>query len=263
MDPMTPPRAYPALTPLDFLERAARMFSDRVAVIDGEDRLTYAELHDDVSRQAAALTALGVKPGDRVAVLAPNTHGLLEAHYSVPWCGAVLVALNARLNARELAAIGEHAGAALLLYDEELADVAAEIACAQRLALDALVKRSRDEAPAERAAAGEYDLLSLNYTSGTTGRPKGVMYHHRGAFLQALAMAYHARLAPGSAYLWTLRAPGRLQGPQAGDLRGAAQDLHREDPEDRSQGTLAHPGADSPLESSARATWTHSAVPRW
>ncbi len=204
MDPMTPPRPYPALTPLDFLERAARMFSDRVAVIDGDERLTYAELHDDVRRQAATLTALGVKPGDRVAVLAPNTRGLLEAHYSVPWGGAVLVALNARLNARELAAIVEHAGAELLLYDQELADVAAEIGAAQRLALGALVQRSRDEAPAERVAAGEYDLLSLNYTSGTTGRPKGVMYHHRGAYLQALAMAYHARLAPGAAYLWTL-----------------------------------------------------------
>jgi fatty-acyl-CoA synthase len=162
---------------------------------------------------AAALVEAGVAPGDRVAVLAPNTHMLLEAHYGVPLAGAVLVALNVRLTPEELAAIVDHAGARLLLYDHELTGVAGRLGdlCPDRLTLVRAGGSADDYEPRlERAeplvvpVADERGLLSLNYTSGTTGRPKGVMYHHRGAYLQALAMALHDRLGPDSVFLWTL-----------------------------------------------------------
>ena len=149
---------------------------------------------------------LGVAPGDRVAVLAPNAHVLLEAHYGVPLAGAVLVALNVRLAPAELAYMLEHSGATVLLHDESLAEKAREAAPpGVRLVgpdeYEAIVAGSpRLSVPVEAERA----LLSVNYTSGTTGLPKGVMYHHRGAYLQALAMAHHAGLGPESVFLWTL-----------------------------------------------------------
>ena len=202
-------------TPISFLERSAEVFGDRLAVVSGERRLTYAELWDRVHRQAGLWHALGVRVGDRVAVLSPNTHVLLESHTGVPLAGAVLVALNTRLKAGEIAEILHHSGARALLVDHTLPGVAEEAVA--RGANDSVVLvAGEDGEPAGYEAglaaaihrripvADERTLLSINYTSGTTGTPKGVMYHHRGAYLQALAMAYHARLGDSSRYLWTL-----------------------------------------------------------
>ncbi len=195
----------PALSPLNFLDRAAQMFPERVAVLDGDSSLTYARFHDAVRRQASALQARGVGDGDRVAVLSPNTRTLLDAHFSVPWAGGVLVALNIRMHPSELEVIVAHCGASLLVFDDALADVAASISGPPGVAATEFRRLADREPPAERPPLLEPDrLLALNYTSGTTGTPKGAMYHQTGAYLQALAMAYHARLHPGAVYLWTL-----------------------------------------------------------
>ncbi|HYH42367.1 MAG TPA: AMP-binding protein, partial [Burkholderiales bacterium] len=199
--------SFEPLTPTAFLVRAGRVYADRVAVIDGDVRYTYAQLLDRALRFAGALRALGVEDGARVAVLAPNTHMLLESHYALPFAGAVLVALNPRLTAADLTRIVEHSGASVLVYDHELETAAREIA---RNAGVTLVRDDEYEALLEGAApyapalADERGLISINYTSGTTGAPRGVMYHHRGAYLQALAMALHMQLDCASVFLWTL-----------------------------------------------------------
>ena len=198
------------LTPTAFLDRAVAVAGDRTALVDGDARRTYAELGDRSARLAGALRELGVEDGDRVSVLAPNTGLALEAHFAVPSAGAVLNALNTRLSAAELGYIVGHAGARVLLVDAELADLgrqAVEQAGADvRVVVDGPdLDALRDRAQPYRAeVADELALLSLNYTSGTTGRPKGVMYSHRGAYLQALAMVAQTSLGPGSSFLWTL-----------------------------------------------------------
>ncbi|MBI2318201.1 MAG: AMP-binding protein, partial [Betaproteobacteria bacterium] len=121
---MQPQMSFEPLTPTAFLRRSATVFADRVAVIDGRRRYTYAEFLDRALRLAGALRALGVAPGARVAVLAPNTHVLLEAHYGVPFVGAVLVALNPRLTASDLAYVIQHSEALVLIYDHDFEPVA-------------------------------------------------------------------------------------------------------------------------------------------
>jgi fatty-acyl-CoA synthase len=201
------------LTPLAFLERSALVFADRTAVIDGDRRYTYREFADRCARLAGGLIELGVRPGDRVAVLAPNTRVMLEAHYGVPMAGGVLVAMNYRLAAGELAYIIDHSGANVLIYDNEWSDVVADLAELVEHELLAVNAGGPDRAyeslittsaPAGVPVTDERSLISLNYTSGTTGRPKGVMYAHRGAYLQALSMAYHSGLDATSVVLWTL-----------------------------------------------------------
>ncbi|GAA4663852.1 AMP-binding protein [Gordonia humi] len=199
--------AFAELTPTAFLSRAARVFAGRIAVVDGDRQFTYAEFADRVERLRGGLARSGVRPGDRVAVLCSNSHLMLELHTAVPAAGAVLVPLNTRQSVAELAYIVEHSGATLMIATAELAVTAGEVAA--DVGIESIV-----EGPAYENLIGEdvpvapsideRGLLAINYTSGTTGRPKGVMYHHRGAYLQALAMAYHARLEPGSRYLWTL-----------------------------------------------------------
>jgi len=197
--------AFRELAPVNFLQRAAAVFAERTAVVDGDLRYDYAEFWDRAQRLAGALVERGVQPGDRVAVLAPNTHLLLEAHYGVPLAGAVLVTLNTRLAAAEIQYILEHSGARLVLVDEQYRELLVEAADGQQIISSVNYDRLVAAAPRHRREiTDERSLLSINYTSGTTGRPKGVMYHHRGAYLQALAMAYHAALRPGSRYLWTL-----------------------------------------------------------
>jgi fatty-acyl-CoA synthase len=171
-------------------------------------RRTYAELWDRAQRLAGMLDGQGVRPGDRVAVLAPNTHVLLEAHYGVPLAGAVLVALNTRLAPAEIAYILEHSGAKLVIVDDELAPALDEALRGIEesptvLGSERYERLVTEAGPHRVPVTDERSLLSINYTSGTTGRPKGVMYHHRGAYLQALAMAYHAKLDTSSRYLWT------------------------------------------------------------
>ncbi len=139
--------------------------------------------------------------GGRVAVLAPNSHVMLEAHYGVPLARAVLVALNLRLSAGELGYILDHSGAGVLICDDALSALAREALAASAgnatLITESEYERLLESSPeAWGAVEDERGLLAINYTSGTTGRPKGVMYHHRGAYLQALAMAFHARLRP-------------------------------------------------------------------
>ena len=200
--------SFEPLTPTAFLTRAGSVFADRTAVIDGDLRYTYAEFLDRAQRLAGALRTWGVAEGDRVAVLAPNTHVLLESHYGVPFAGAVLVALNPRLTPSDLAGIVGHAEARVLIYDRELEGAAREIA--GRVPKLKIVDDGEYEhalaaaTPYAASVEDERTLLSINYTSGTTGQPKGVMYHHRGAYLQALAMAFHAKLDPSSTLLWTL-----------------------------------------------------------
>ncbi len=209
------------LSPLLLIERAARVHGPRAAVVYGARRFTYAELGERVRRLATALRRAGLARGDRVAALAPNVPALLEAHFGVALAGGVLVAINTRLNAAEIRYILDHAGARVLLVDAELAaglDAGPaelvvtiddpEFAPAAPRVFDgpeyeAFIDVAPDPDLAYRVP-GEDDLYSINYTSGTTGRPKGVMYTHRGAYLNALAEIVAHRLEPASAFLWTL-----------------------------------------------------------
>jgi fatty-acyl-CoA synthase len=208
-----------ALTPTAFLERTAAVFPARVGVIDGDRRLTWAELAERARRLAVALQDAGIERGDRVAFLALNSAELLEAHYGVPASGAALVAVNTRLVEDEVAYILEHSRSRVLVVGETLVELGT--AAARRAGVErVLVCGSGPPTPGadsyesflagagpgrpEPRLAGEDDVISVNYTSGTTGRPKGVMYTHRGAYLNALAEAHHARLETGSVYLWTL-----------------------------------------------------------
>jgi fatty-acyl-CoA synthase len=197
------------LTPLAFLERSARVFPERVAVVDGERRLTWAELRERVRRLAVALQQSGTEKGDRVAFLALNTAELLEAHFGVPAAGAVLVAINTRLAPQEISYILAHSGARVLVVDESLAhlvegaDVEQVLVAGDSGSYEQFLADAANGEPEDRLA-GEDDAISINYTSGTTGHPKGVVYTHRGAYLNALAEVAHAGLSTRSVYLWTL-----------------------------------------------------------
>ena len=196
------------------------MFPDRTAVVHGERRYTYREFEDRVDRLARALTSAGLERGDRVAFLSPNTPAMLEAHYGVPAAGGVLVAINTRLSSEEVGYILGHSGARFLFVDAELQPVT------EPLDLDGITVVRIDDSGApgdpyedRLAEAGgrpagdalpeswlddEEETISINYTSGTTGRPKGVMYTHRGAYLNALGEVVTTSMGYDSVYLWTL-----------------------------------------------------------
>jgi fatty-acyl-CoA synthase len=200
-------------TPLRFLERSADVWADRIAVRDGDRTWTFAEHFDRVRRAAGAVRGeLGVGDGERVATLLPNVAPMLELHYAVPGSAAILVPLNTRLAAADYAYILEHAGARVVVAHESRRDVLEEAIARMdgdepRVVwageeYDALLDAAE---PADlRHPADERDLISINYTSGTTGRPKGVMTTHRGAWVHALGVIAEAALDARSRYVWTL-----------------------------------------------------------
>jgi fatty-acyl-CoA synthase len=201
------------LTPLRFLERSAEVFPDKTAIVCGERHYTYQGFADEVTRIARALKASGIGPCDRVAYLCPNIAELLIAHFAVPLAGAVLVAINTRLSADEVSYICEHSGSRILVVDHELLPAAAEAdaveerfvvgADEQHRGYEELRARGSLE-PLPWAVEDERATITINYTSGTTGRPKGVMYSHRGAYLNALGEVIHSEHSSASVYLWTL-----------------------------------------------------------
>jgi len=202
------------LSPINYLLRAARVFPGRLAVRGEKADLTYAELLERVERLAGALQALGVTEGDRVATVLPNTEPMLEAHYAVPGTGAVLVPLNYRLAAPELQAVLGHSGARCVIADTEFRDrveqalegldPAPEVMWCTPEGDDDHDRAVRSAARIALRPGAEESVLSINYTSGTTGAPKGVMYTHRGAALHTLGVIAEAGLSPSSRYLWTL-----------------------------------------------------------
>ncbi|MEW5737130.1 MAG: acyl--CoA ligase family protein [Thermodesulfobacteriota bacterium] len=214
--------SYDVMSPVKFLARSVRVFPDKTAVVHGDKRFTYREFQERIFCLARALQKTGVAPGDKVAFLCPNTPHLLEAHYAVPMIGAALVSVNVRLNAEEVAYILDHSDTKVLFVDNELSHLVAP--SRSRLSKLALAVNICDASP-ERPLAGpdyeeflergadappsihlddELQTLAINYTSGTTGLPKGVMYHHRGAFLNALGETIEFGLTSRSVYLWTL-----------------------------------------------------------
>jgi fatty-acyl-CoA synthase len=205
------------LTPLDFARRARRLYAGREAVVDGDRRFNYAEFLDRCERWSAELQAMGVRPGDRVAYIAPNTHAHLEGYYAVPQIGAVLVPINYRLSASDFDYILNHSGATVLCAHADHLDavdnirdrlpgirhfVALEGARAGWIDYEAAL--AARTAGFERVPIAETDLLTINYTSGTTARPKGVMITHRNAWINAMGTLAHHHLSPADRYLWTL-----------------------------------------------------------
>ena len=206
-----------ALSPLEFARRTRALYADREAVVDGDIRLTYAQFFERCDRFSSALQRLGVKPGDHVAYIAPNTHAQLESFYAVPQIGAVLVPINYRLSPEEFTYIINHSGASVVCAHEDylacLETIRPELPGVRHLiALEGSQKGFLDyeslvrDAPAdfEKPEIGELDLLTINYTSGTTSRPKGVMITHRNAYMNAVGTLVHLPMTPVDRYLWTL-----------------------------------------------------------
>jgi fatty-acyl-CoA synthase len=219
------PANYVPLTPISFLERTADVFPQRTAVIHGTWRSTYAELRERARRLASALARRGVAPGDTVAVMLPNVPAMLDVHFGVPMAGAVINALNVRLEAETVAYILDHAEAKVLITDPEYSVVMKEaLALAHTKPLVVDVEDPAFDVQGERLGeltfdgllaegdpgfeplwpADEWQAIALGYTSGTTGRPKGVVTHHRGAYLNAVGDILVWDMPQHPTYLWTL-----------------------------------------------------------
>lgn len=219
------PANYAALTPLSFLERAAAVFPDTTAIVHGSMRRSYADFYSRSRKLASALASRGIGKGDTVSAMLSNTPPMLEAHYGVPMTGGVLHSLNTRLDAQIIAFQLDHAECKVLITDREFAPTIQEALAIAKV--DPLVIDYDDpEFPQDGAMLGsieyeafiadgdaafawqppddEWDAISLNYTSGTTGNPKGVVYHHRGAYLMGFANVVAANMAKHPVYLWTL-----------------------------------------------------------
>ena len=205
------------LTPLEFARRTRRLYPEREAVVDGELRLSYEEFFARCDRWSSALLALGVRQGDRVAYIAPNTHALLESFYAVPQIGAILVPINYRLTADDFAYLINHSGARIVCAHSDYLDAMDSIRSqlpnvASFVALEGAKPGWLDyetllaEAPRDftRPAITETDLLTINYTSGTTSRPKGVMITHRNAYINVVGTLIHHPMTLADRYLWTL-----------------------------------------------------------
>lgn len=216
---------HQSLSPLTFLEWSASVHPDRIAVVHGDIRYTYKEFYARCRKLASVLAARGIGKGDTVALFAPNVPAMLEAHYGVPMTGAILNSINTRLDAPAVAFILDHGEAKVLIVDRELADVAKE-AVAQADATPTVIDiddpayegpgtcfgeveyedfiKDGDPDYAWSLPDDEWDAIALNYTSGTTGNPKGVVYHHRGAYLAAKTNIIVAGIQQHPTYLWTL-----------------------------------------------------------
>ncbi|MEO6237744.1 MAG: long-chain-fatty-acid--CoA ligase [Vicinamibacterales bacterium] len=205
------------LTPLEFFRRARRLYADRLAVVDGDLRLTYAEFGDRCDRWSTWLQSAGVRKGDRVAYIAANTHAQLESFYAVPQIGAVLVPLNYRLVADDFRYLLSHCGATVVCADEAFLDqldgIRDELGSVNRFVAlrgarpgwedyETLVAATAPRV--EPVAVVERDLLTINYTSGTTAHPKGVMITHRNAWINCVGTLVHVPMTPADRYLWTL-----------------------------------------------------------
>jgi fatty-acyl-CoA synthase len=219
------PANHVALTPVSFLSRAAFVHPERIAVIHGPLRRTWAETEARCKRLASALRKRGVRPGDTVAAMMPNVPAMVEAHFGVPMTGAVLCALNTRLDAEAIGFMLAHGEAKVILVDRELSGTvsrALAISGSKMLVVD--VDDPEYDGPGERIGsleyeallaegdptftwngpADEWDAIALNYTSGTTGNPKGVVYHHRGAYLNAVSNVLEWDMPKHPVYLWTV-----------------------------------------------------------
>ena len=205
------------LTPLEFARRAQRLYSDREGVVDGELRFTFGEFFKRCDRWSTALQSLGVGQGDRVAYIAPNTHAHLEAYYAVPQIGAVLVPINFRLKPEDFAYIINHCGARVVCahpdHLEAIDEIRDQISAVEVfVALEGSSDRWLDyeqtlashDPKYEPVEISESDLITINYTSGTTARPKGVMITHRNAYINIMGTLAQHHLSPADRYLWTL-----------------------------------------------------------
>ena len=205
------------LTPLEFMRRTRRLHPQREAVVDGDLRLTYEQFFDRCDRWSSALQKLGVEQGDRVAYIAPNVHQQLESFYAVPQIGAVLVPINYRLSVDDFAYIIDHSGATVVCacdeYLEPVDGIRDRIPGVKHFValtgsregwLDYETTLAAQAADVARPEVAESDLLSINYTSGTTARPKGVMITHRNQYINVVGTLIHLPLRIGDRYLWTL-----------------------------------------------------------
>ncbi len=213
---------YDVLTPVKFLIRSAEVYPDKVAVVNGETRYTYREFYERVNRLADALKKSGIGKNDKVAFICPNIPPMLEAHYAVPMIGAALVSVNIRLSANEVAYIINHSDAKAVFVDNEFAGTVQPVVDQlEKVEFFVNICDASDEQPLTGfeyesflktgapdpvaiVVENERDIATINYTSGTTGLPKGVMYHHRGAYLNAMGEILEAGLDATSVYLWTL-----------------------------------------------------------
>jgi fatty-acyl-CoA synthase len=205
------------LTPLEFARRARKLYPERVAVIDGDSRWTYAQFLDRCDRWSAVLQKVGIRSRDRIAYLSPNTHAQLESFYAVPQVGAVLVPLNYRLTAEDFVYLINHSGSRMVCADREylatIDSIRSRLPCVEHFV--ALTGEGEDwldyQAMVDSSSAGfarpeihETDLLTINYTSGTTSRPKGVMITHRNAWMNSIGTLLYAPMTCADRYLWTL-----------------------------------------------------------
>ncbi len=219
------PANYAPLTPLSFIERAAYVYPERLAVVHGRQRYSWKQTYARARRLASALARRGIGVGDTVAVMLPNIPAMYEAHFGVPMCGAVLNTLNTRLDAESIAFMLKHGEAKVLIADREFSPTIEKALAATRPRPSIIdvddpeyagegkrlgdadyesFLKDGDPEYAWEWPADEWDAISLNYTSGTTGDPKGVVYHHRGAYLNAVCNIVTWSMPQHSVYLWTL-----------------------------------------------------------
>ena len=220
------PANYQPLTPLSFLARSASVYPEHIAIIHGKNRTSYAEFYARARKLASALVKAGIKKGDTVSVILANTPAMLECHYGVPMMGAVLNTLNTRLDATTIGFSLDHAETKLLIVDKEFSGLAKNAIQLMKRPKPIVVDYVDPEFSVEGErlssieyeqfisggdaefewlwAADEWEAISLNYTSGTTGNPKGVVYHHRGAYLLAQGNVLVTSMPKHPVYLWTL-----------------------------------------------------------